>query len=424
MTPDQIIAIAVFALALVAIMSEKIHRAVVAMIGAMVLVFLHIVDFDTAVDYMDFNTLGVLMGMMMFVAVVQKSGIFEYLAIKCARIAKGQPWHVMVMFVLLTACLSAMLDNVTTVLLVAPMTLMVCKVMDLDPIPFFMAEVLASNIGGTSTLIGDPPNIMIGSGAGLSAIDFLVYDAPAAILSVAVMLVFFYVLFGRDLSVPEELREKLMELDEREHLKKPRLAKLSVVMTVVVTVSLMCHSLVGVESGVIALAAAAFMLILSGENIEDILHHVEWTTLVFFGGLFIIVGGLTETGVVEMLANVLIDATGGNVFMLMIVLLFGSALISSFLDNIPFVATLIPILLTMEASGIDVMPLWWAVSLGACLGGNGTLIGASANVVMADIASRNGYKLTFAKFTRVGFPVMLATVTVSAVYLIIRFPPF
>ncbi len=424
MTSIQIIAIAVFALALVAIMSERIHRAVVAMIGALLLVFLRIMDFDTAVSYIDFNTLGVLLGMMMYVAVVQKSGLFEYLAIRCARIAKGQPWHVMVMFVLLTACLSAILDNVTTVLLVAPMTLMVCKVMELDPIPFFMAEVMASNIGGTATLIGDPPNIMIGSGAGLTAIDFLNYDAPAAILCVVVLLGIFYVLFGRDLSIEEPLRQKIMSLDESEHLKKPKLARLSVIMTVIVTVALMCHSLIGVDSSVIAMSAAAIMLVMSHESIEEILSHVEWTTLVFFGGLFIIVGGLSETGVVSMLANVLIDATGGSVFMLMIVLLFGSALISSFLDNIPFVATLIPILLAMQSTGVDVTPLWWAVSLGACLGGNGTLIGASANVVMSDIASRNGYSLTFSKFTKVGFPTMLATIAVSAVYLIVRFPPF
>ena len=419
----QIVAVVVFVVAMVAIMSEKVHRALVAIVGAMVLLVVHVVTFDQAMGHVDFNTLGVLLGMMLFVAVVRLSGIFEYLAIKCARLAKGDPWRVMVLFVCLTAVLSALLDNVTTVLLIGPMTVTVCRLLDLDPLPFFLAEIMASNIGGTATLIGDPPNIMIGSAAGYSFVDFILYDTPAALLSLAAMLALFYLLFGRKLHVDDAHKDALAGLDEREQIKNPVLLRQSVVMIALVVVGFMAHGSLGIESCVVALTAAGVLMLISGERIEEALAHVEWTTLVFFAGLFVIVGALSEVGVIGMLAQALIDVTGGSTFVAMLVLLFASAIVSSFLDNIPFVATMIPILLSMEATGMDVAPLWWAVSLGACLGGNGTLIGASANVVMSDISRKNGHVITFAHFFKVGFPTMLATVAVSAIYLIVRFPP-
>ena len=419
----QIVAVVVFVVAMVAIMSEKVHRALVAIVGAMILLVVHVVTFDQAMSHVDFNTLGVLLGMMLFVAVVKLSGIFEYLAIKCARLAKGNPWRVMVLFVCLTAVLSALLDNVTTVLLIGPMTVTVCRLLDLDPLPFFLAEIMASNIGGTATLIGDPPNIMIGSAAGYSFVDFVLYDTPAALLSLAVMLALFYLLFGRRLRVDDAHKDALAGLDEREQIKNPVLLRQSVVMIALVVAGFMAHGSLGIESCVVALTAAGVLMLISGERIEEALAHVEWTTLVFFAGLFIIVGALSEVGVIGMLAQALIDVTGGSTFVAMLVLLFASAIVSSFLDNIPFVATMIPILLSMEATGMDVAPLWWAVSLGACLGGNGTLIGASANVVMSDISRKNGHVITFAHFFKVGFPTMLATVAVSAIYLIVRFPP-
>ena len=423
MGTTQIIAIVVFVVVMVAIVTEKIHRALAAVVGAMILLILHVVSFDAAMEHVDFNTLGVLLGMMLFVAVVKLSGLFEYLAIKCARLAKGNPWLVMVLFVCLTAILSALLDNVTTVLLIGPMTVTVCRLLDLDPLPFFLAEIMASNIGGTATLIGDPPNIMIGSAAGYSFVDFVLYDTPAALLSLAAMLALFYLLFGRKLHVDDAHKDALAGLDEREQIKNPVLLRQSVVMIALVVVGFMAHGSLGIESCVVALTAAGVLMLISGERIEEALAHVEWTTLVFFAGLFIIVGALSEVGVIGMLAQALIDVTGGSTFVAMLVLLFASAIVSSFLDNIPFVATMIPILLSMEATGMDVAPLWWAVSLGACLGGNGTLIGASANVVMSDISRKNGHVITFAHFFKVGFPTMLATVAVSAIYLIVRFPP-
>ncbi|OUO85490.1 hypothetical protein B5F44_14435 [Gordonibacter urolithinfaciens] len=423
MDVSQIVSIAVFVIAMVAIMTEKLHRSLAAIVGAMLVLALHVLPFDAAMEHIDFNTLGVLLGMMLFVSVVKLSGMFEFLAIKAARLAKGEPWKVMLLFVLLTAVLSAFLDNVTTVLLIGPMTLTVCKLLDVNPIPFFMTEILASNIGGTATLIGDPPNIMIGSAAGFTFFDFILYDAPAVVVILAAVLVVFYFLYGRKMHVNEEHRARIMELDEHAMIKNKRLLKQSYVMIGLVVVGFMAHGALGLESSVIALGAAGIIMLISGESIEEALANVEWTTLAFFAGLFVIVGAMAETGVIEMLAHALIDATGGNVFVTMLVLLVGSAVISSFLDNIPFVATMIPILLAMESTGMDVTPLWWAVSLGACLGGNGTLIGASANVVLSDISKKNGHEITFVQFLKTGFPIMLLTVVIAGLYLVVRFPP-
>ena len=419
----QIVAVAVFVVVMITIMTEKLHRSLAAITGAMIVLALHVMPFDAAMEHIDFNTLGVLLGMMLFVSVVKLSGVFEFLAIKCARLAKGDPWKIMLLFVLLTAVLSAFLDNVTTVLLIGPMTLTVCKLLDVNPIPFFMTEILASNIGGTATLIGDPPNIMIGSAAGYSFFDFILYDAPAVAIILVAILGVFYALYGRKMNVDDEHKARIMELDEHAQIKNRRLLKQSVVMTALVVVGFMAHGALGLESCIIALGAAGIIMLISGESIEEALSNVEWTTLSFFAGLFVIVGALAETGVIGMLANGLIDATGGNVFITMLVLLIGSAVISSFLDNIPFVATMIPILLAMESTGMDVTPLWWAVSLGACLGGNGTLIGASANVVLSDISKKHGYEITFAKFFKTGFPIMLLTILIAGVYLVVRFPP-
>ncbi len=422
MTTAQILSIVIFVVALGLIISEKVHRALVAILGGSLLIILHVITFDQAMGHLDFNTLGVLLGMMMFVSVVKLSGIFEFLAVKCAHIAQGDPWRLMMLFAILTACLSALLDNVTTVLLIGPMTLTMCKLLDLDPVPFFIVEILSSNIGGTATMIGDPPNIMIGSAAGFSFFDFIMVDTPAVVIIMAAVLVAFYFIYGRKMVVSAGQRATIMEMDPTTYIKKPRLLKMSVVVTIIVIAGFMLHGFLHIESCIIALGAAAILLLISGENIEAALHDVEWTTLAFFAGLFMIVGAMTETGVIGMVANWLIEITHGEMFMAMMVLLFGSALISAFLDNIPFVATMIPILLAMESSGMDVEPLWWAVSLGACLGGNGSLIGASANVVLSDVSKKAGYEITFIHFLKVGFPIMCLTVVIAAVYMLFRFP--
>ena len=419
----QLASVAIFVIALAVIISEKVHRAVVALAGAALVMMLGIMPLDEALEHVDFNTLGVLFGMMLFVGVVKLSGLFEYLAVKCAHLAKGDPWRIMLLFVLLTALLSAFLDNVTTVPLMGPMTLNICKLLKVDPVPFFLTEIMASNIGGTATLIGDPPNIMIGSAAGYGFADFIMVDAPAVIVILAVVCAVFYFLYGRKLSAPASEISAVLALEPADYVKDHRLLRVSVVMICLVVAGFMGHGALGWESSVVALAAAALILLVSRADIDTALAQVEWTTLVFFAGLFIIVGAMTATGVIDMLAAWLTGVTGGNVFLTMLVLVFGSALVSSFLDNIPFVATMIPILGSMQATGMDVTPLWWAVSLGACLGGNGTLIGASANVVLSDISRKNGHTITFVQYLKVGFPLMLLTVAIAAGYLALRFPP-
>lgn len=421
MNTMQILSIVVFLAVMIAIVSEKIHRTVAAIAGAVVLIFMHVLSVDKAVEYIDFNTIGVLIGMMLFVAVVRNSGLFEYVAIKSAKLAHGNPWKIMLFFAIITALLSAFLDNVTTVLLVGPMTIAITAILGLNPVPFLITQILASNIGGTATLIGDPPNIMIGSQAGLSFMDFVINTGLAVLIIVPVICICFYFMYGRQMKVSQEQMAGVMKLDENKSIKDHSLLVKSLVMIVLVVLGFVFHSSFGVDSCAIALASATIMLIIGKQDTEEIVLGVEWSTILFFTGLFVVVGGMVETGVITALGGALVDATGGNTVMLMILILWGSAIFSSFLDNIPFVATMIPLILTMQADGMNVMPLWWALSLGACLGGNGTLIGASANVVLSGISAKHGHPITFARYLKVGFPMMVLSVLISMVYLLVRF---
>lgn len=421
MTSTQIIAIVIFLVTMAAIMTEKLHRTVAAVAGALLLILTGVLSVESGFSYVDLNTLGVLIGMMLFVAVVKNSGIFEYIAIKAAKIAKGRPWPLMVLFALITAVLSAFLDNVTTVLLIGPMTLAITSMLRINPIPFFMTQIMASNIGGTATLIGDPPNIMIGSAAGLSFTDFITNTGVAVLFVLAATIVCFYFIYGRKLHVEPEAMDSILQLDENKAIKDRSLLIKSVVMILLVVFGFVFHSQLHLESCAIALTAAAVMLLIGRQDVEEIVAGVEWTTILFFTGLFIVVGGLQETGVIQILANGLMDLTEGHMTLTILLILWVSAIVSSFLDNIPFVATLIPLILTMQSSGVDVTPLWWAVSLGACLGGNGTLIGASANVVLSGISNRHGFPITFASYFKVGFPLMLVSVAISTVFLLLRF---
>lgn len=423
MDAGQITSIVIFLVALAIIVSEKVHRSLVAVSSAVLILMLGIMPFDEALKCVDFNTLGVLFGMMMFVGVVKESGLFEFLAVKCVHLSKGNPWRIMLLFAILTACLSAFLDNVTTVLLVGPMTLNLCKLLKVNPIPYLLVEIMSSNIGGTATLIGDPPNIMIGSAAGFNFMDFVMVDTPAVLIIMVAVLIVFYFIYGRKISVGPDQVTEVLTLDPASYIKNRKLLHISLVMIVVVVVGFVCHGVLHWESSVIALGAAAIIMLISRVPITEVLPQVEWTTLVFFGGIFIVVGAMTYTGVIDMFAGWLISLTDGDTFMTMLVLMFASAIVSAFLDNIPFVATMIPVLTAMQATGMDVSPLWWAVSLGACLGGNGTLIGASPNVVLSDISSRNGYPITFAQYFKIGFPIMLMTAVIAGLYLVVRFPP-
>lgn len=421
MTTPQIAALVIFLVVIIAIMTEKVHRAVAATAGAVLLLLFGILNVDSAVSYIDFNTIGVLIGMMLFVAVVKNSGIFEFIAIKSAKLAKGDPWHIMVQFIVITAVLSAFLDNVTTVLLIGPMTIAITQILKINPVPFLMTQIMASNIGGTATLIGDPPNIMIGSAAGLSFVDFILNTGVAAVIILVATIICFRFLYGKQLVVDAEKTELIMELDEAKTIKDRPLMMKSIVMIALVVVGFITHSTLGIESCVVALTAAAVMLLIGKQDAEDIIANVEWATIVFFVGLFIVVGGLQETGIIGMLAQALIDVTHGDVFVTMLLLLWLSAIFSAFLDNIPFVATLIPMIITMGQSGVDVTPLWWAISLGACLGGNGSLIGASANVVLSGISNKNGYPITFMSYLKVGFPLMIVSIIIATGFLLIRY---
>jgi Na+/H+ antiporter NhaD/arsenite permease-like protein len=421
MTTVQIIALVVFILVMAAIVSEKIHRAAAAIAGAIILIFFGIIDFNESLGFIDFNTLGVLIGMMTFVGVVKESGLFEFLAIKSAKIAKGNPWRIMVIFIVITAVLSALLDNVTTVLLIGPMTLTICHMLEINPVPFLMTQILASNVGGTATLIGDPPNIMIGSAANLSFGDFIVNLTPVVIIILVVFILLFKVMYGRHMHVTEDHMASVMQLDEKKAIKDRPLFIKSIVMIIIVVLGFVLHGSIGVSSSVVALTAAAVMLIIGRQEVEHIICSIEWPTILFFVGLFVVVGGMEKVGIITALADFLMNATHGEMMIAMILIVAVSAVVSAILDNIPFVATMIPVIITMQQSGMDVMPLWWALSLGACLGGNGTLIGASANVVLSGISKREGYPITFIDFLKVGFPMMLVSVAIAAVYLVIRY---
>ena len=424
MSLQQIIAIVIFLCTMGAIITGKVHNTVASLTGAACLVLTHILSIEDCIDAVDVETICILVGMMLLVAVIKNSGIFEYIAIKAAKIAKGRPWPIMVIFILITAVCSGMLDNVTTVLLVGPMTLAITNILKVDPVPYIITQIMASNIGGTATLIGDPPNIMIGSATGLTFFDFLMYDGPAVLLILIAAMICFYFIYGRKMGVAEDKQASIMTLHAHEAIKSKSLFTKSVIMTAITAVAFVLHGAVHIEPSVVALGAAAIMLILSRAEVEEVLMDVEWSTIGFFAGLFVVVGGLAETGVIEMLANALIDATGGDLFLTIMIMVWASAIISSFLDNIPMVATLIPIILAIGNTGVDIMPYWWAISLGACIGGIGTQIGASANVVLSGMSKTYGYPITFMEYTKVGFPVMLVFTAISCVYLVLRFCVF
>lgn len=421
MNTMQIIAIVIFAATIITVMTEKVHRAVAAVVGALLLILTGVLTVESGFSYVDINTIGVLIGMMLFVAIVKNSGIFEYIAIKAAKIAKGRPWPLMLLLCIITAVLSGFLDNVTTVLLIGPMTLAITNMLKTSPVPFFITQIMASNIGGTATLIGDPPNIMIGSAAGLSFLDFVANTGLAVVFVLAAMLVCFYFIYGRKLHVEEGAMAEVLQLDESKAIKDRSLLIKSVVMIILVVFAFIFHSQLHLESSTVSLTAAGIMLLIGRQDVEEAIAGVEWSTLIFFTGLFIVVGGLQETGVIQIVANTLVDMTAGHMTLTILLILWVSAIISAFLDNIPFVATLIPLILTMESSGVDVAPLWWAVSLGACLGGNGTLIGASANVVLSGISNRHGFPITFASYFKVGFPLMLLSVGICTIYMLLRY---
>lgn len=418
---QEVVAIVVFLIVIVAIMTEKVHRTAAALAGSVILLLTGVLDVDSAIGYIDFNTIGVLIGMMLFVAVVKNSGLFEYVAIKAAKMAKGDPWKIMVAFIIITAFLSGFLDNVTTVLLVGPMTITIARMLKINPVPFLLTQIFAANIGGTATLIGDPPNIMIGSAAGLTFLDFVANTGIVAIVSIIVLVIIMRFVYGSKLSADVEAIKSVAQLDETKAIEDHALLVKSIVMVIIVVFAFIFHSQIGMETATIALTCAAVMMVIGKQNIDHIVSEVEWSTILFFVALFTVVGGMVETGVIGELAHIILNTAEGHPIMMMMILLWASALLSSILDNIPFVATLIPLVIALGESGVDIEPLWWAISLGACFGGNGTLIGASANVVLSGISNKHGYPITFKDYTKVGFPIMIMTVILSTIFLLVRY---
>ncbi len=434
----------IFLLSFALIISEKIHKTKIALIGASVTILLGILTQTEAFHSphlgVDYNVIFLLISMMLIVNILGKSGAFEWMAVRLAKTAKGEPYTIMVFFVVATALLSAVLDNVTTVLLFAPVTLLIADELDLDPVPFLIMEALASNIGGTATLIGDPPNLIVASRAQLSFMDFVIHLAPVVVILMIAFLVVTRVLFG-GLKVSEAKRAHVMQMDESRLIKDPVLLKKAGVVLSLTILGFLLHNTMHLEPATIALAGAALLLLVSRLNPHEVLAEVEWPTIFFFIGLFIIIGGIVKVGMVADLSVFVIEVTkpsSDSMFATSMVILWFSGFLSAFVDNIPYVATMAPLVTEMAgqvlqggAAGTEVtletlhhpvlMPVWWSLALGACLGGNGTAIGASANVVVLGIADRAGKHVSFLRFMAFGFPVMVLTLAMSTVYVWLRY---
>lgn len=416
-----------------AVITERVNRAVIALFGASLMIVLGILTQEKAIQGIDFNTIGLLIGMMVIVAVSRRTGMFEYLAIKAAKLVKANPAAILLMLQIVTAVVSAFLDNVTTVLLVVPVTLVICEHLGVKPYPFLVAQVFASNVGGTATLIGDPPNILIGSRVGISFNDFILNLAPAIIVIQLVACGLFHVIWGRRFAATLRARAKVMAFKERSAIVDRSLLIKSLIVLAGVIIGFVLARQLHLEPATIALFGAATLLLLTcigrsaneqTKTVTKTFEEVEWITIFFFIGLFIVIYGVESTGLLAILANKLVAATGGDLRVTVFAILWASAVLSSIVDNIPFVATMIPLVKDMAPAfgGPEgLMPVWWALSLGACLGGNGTIIGASANLTVAGLAERAGIRFAFLEYMKIAYPVMLVTVALAMIYLELRY---
>jgi Na+/H+ antiporter NhaD/arsenite permease-like protein len=425
----QYVSVAIFVATFVLMILEKLHRTTVALFGAAAMIVTHglIAFFQPAGDLytptlgfgsIDFNTLGLLFGMMVIVGVIAETGFFDFVAVRMTKIAGGDYWMLMLMFAVVSAVASAFLDNVSTVLLLIPVTISIAKTLEVNPIPLIMAEILASNIGGTATLVGDPPNIMIGSAVpDISFISFIINLGPIVIITLLISIFLLKWMYREEIKqVPKNL-EECLATNEWDEIKNMRLLKKSMVVTGMVVLFFLIHHAIGVEPSVVALIGAVALLVWGRIHPEDALRHVHWSTLLFFAALFVMVGGLEHVGVMDAVGTALADFTGGNLFVALVFILWISAIASTFLDNIPFTATMIPIIFAMEASfaldGFFINPMWWALSIGACFGGNGSLVGASANMVAVGISEKFGFPITFRGFMHKAFPFMIITLLIG-----------
>jgi Na+/H+ antiporter NhaD/arsenite permease-like protein len=428
----------IFLLAYAVIISEKIHKTVVAVFGAGLMLVLKILQQHEAFHVeefgIDWNVIFLLISMMVIINLMRPTGVFEYIAIKSAKLGKGDPFRIMAIFALVTALLSALLDNVTTVLLITPVTLLIADALEVDPIPYLISCALASNIGGTATLIGDPPNIMIASKAQLNFMDFIYHLAPIIVIIMVVYIITIKLIWGKNLKTREELKKRIMGMNEHEAIRDTVMLKKSLFVLVVVLTGFIFHGILHYQPATVALFGAGLLLLLSKTHEpHHVLAEVEWPTIFFFIGLFVIVGGVVKVGLIKWMSLKVLDITHGNLFSTSMVIMWFSAFASAIVDNIPYVATMNPLVADMAGqlwpglSGTqllhhpDLMPVWWSLALGACLGGNGSAIGASANVIVVGISEKTGKKISFMKFMAYGMPIMLLTVIISMVYVWIRY---
>lgn len=424
-------AIAVFLITYGFIISEKLNRAVIALFGAAIMIIFGVVDLHTAfTSHIQWETITLLIGMMILVHITSQSGVFEFVAIKAAKAAGGKPIRILLLLSLLTAVGSAFLDNVTTVLLIVPVTLSITRILKVNPVPYLISEVLFSNIGGTATLIGDPPNIMIGSAnKHLDFNAFLLNLAPIVMIISIVTLGIIYFMYRNKLKTTTEQIKILMALNEKDYIKDQSLLLKSISILGLTILGFVLHSIIHVDAAVIAMTGATLLMLIGVKehDIEDVFAHVEWVTIFFFAGLFVLVGGLIDIGLISSLAKEVLDVTNGDIGFAAVLILWVSGIASATIDNIPFVATMIPLIqdlatglgLSVDSPQIEV--LWWALSLGACLGGNGTLIGASANVVVAGIAKREGHGFSYMDFLKIGLPLTIIALLLSHAYIYLRY---
>lgn len=420
-----LVAIGIFVTAYALIASERVHRATVALVGGGLMLLAKILTAEEAFHSLelgiDWEVIFLLLGMMLIVAVLWRTGLFEYIAIWSAKRARGRPYRILVILCITTAVASALLDNVTTVLLVAPVTVLITERLGTNPVPYLIAEILASNIGGTATLIGDPPNIIIGSAAGLSYLDFVVHLGPIVVVVLVLFLGLARVMFREAFAFHPERVAEIMELNEKEAIRDPSLLARALVVLSLATVGFLLHSTLGYEPATVAIVGGGALLLVSRRDPRELLEGVDWGTLAFFTGLFVMVGALVKVGVIDSIAGGAARAAGGSLFTASMLILFVSGVLSGLVDNIPYVAAMAPVVgeLTADLGGGAV--LWWSLALGADLGGNATLIGASANVVVAGVAGRAGHPIRFVDFLKYGGLVTAVSLAVSAIYLWIRY---
>jgi Na+/H+ antiporter NhaD/arsenite permease-like protein len=414
---EVLVAGVVFLITYALIATDRLDKTIVALLGGLAMVVLGIIDQHEAFGAIDFNVIFLLAGMMILAGILRRTGFFQWIAILSSKIAGGEPFRLLIVLSFVAAVLSAFLDNVTTVVLIAPVTLYIAAALHISPVPFLISEILASNIGGTATLIGDPPNILIGSASGLDFAAFLINMGPPAVVIFVAFLVTVRFFFGRQLEVHPEIRDAVLALDEREVLEEPRLLRVSLIVIGLTIGAFLVHGAFGLEPATIALFGAAVLMLLARIEPAEVLEEIEWPTLFFFIGLFMLVEGIVHVGLVQSAADVLLDITGREQGVTTIGLLWLSGVASAIVDNIPYTATMIPVVRDMAAEGLAIEPLWWALALGACLGGNATIIGASANVVVANLAARAGHPIGFRDFLPYGLVVVVESLVIASVYM-------